>query len=442
VVSLWGAIANRLLCRASRIGLAVAATVAVCVLSGCGGSSGASTSSKATDVAAQAGLPTSSRTFGAVIFDYNNDGWPDIFLSRHDQVAWLFRNTHGRFVRVKGDVFPARSDRHECSAADFNGDGRLDLFCPVGGESGLEPKHSPDQLWIQQANGTFIDDGKELPADPYGRSRHSLVLDANGDRRPDILIGNVSPRSDGKPSLDRLFLNEGDGKWRDAPEFGLHIAYSVGGAGVPGSQYGGGDHPLGCLQSLDAAKDGRTDVLMCAKSPTDKSQSLHLFHNDDGHKFTEVTQQAGLGKPAWDAVVADMNGDGWPDIVSVNTQGLTVCLNDQHGHFTVGYQLPVTDALRLAVADANGDGHPDIYVMRTHFGGDGLPSPGPDVADVILVSRGTYNNYTKLTLPKVAGTVRADDVVPIDYKHNGKPAFLVLDGANTKPGPIQLIAVS
>ena len=422
--------------------MVLAATVSLCALSSCGGSGSSTANPKATDVAAQAGLPAQSRTFGAVVFDDNGDGWPDIFLGRHDEAAWLFRNDHGHFVRVKADVFPSRTDRHECSAGDFNGDGRLDLFCPVGGESGLQPKHTPDQLWIQQPDGTFVDDGRALPLDPYGRSHHSLVFDANGDGRPDILVGNVSPRSDGKPDPNRLFLNEGNGKWRSAPEFGLDVPDSVGNSGVLGSKYGGGDHPLGCLRTIDADKDGWTDVLMCAKSPTDKFQSLHLFHNDGGHKFTDIAVPAGLGNArALDAVVADMNRDGWPDIVAVNSTGLTIFLNDHHGNFHVGYQVPITDALRLAVADANGDGHPDIYVQRS-FSRNGLPVPGPDVADLVLVSRGSYKDYTTITLPTVPGNVRADDVVPIDYKHNGKFAFLVLDGANTTPGPIQLITVS
>src|SRR5205823_9212484 len=44
------------------------------------------------DVAVDVGLGFTTRTFGAVVFDYDGDGWPDIFLGRHDEAAFLFRN--------------------------------------------------------------------------------------------------------------------------------------------------------------------------------------------------------------------------------------------------------------------------------------------------------------------------------------------------------------
>ena len=55
----------------------------------------------AVDVAADAGLDLVTRTFGAVVFDYDNDGWPDIFLGRHDAAPFLFRNRGGHFARCR-----------------------------------------------------------------------------------------------------------------------------------------------------------------------------------------------------------------------------------------------------------------------------------------------------------------------------------------------------
>jgi hypothetical protein len=110
-------------------------------------------------------------------------------------------------------------------------------------------------------------------------------------------------------------------------------------------------------------------------------------------------------------------------------------LLNNHGKFTIGYQLPLQHAFRVAVGDANDDGHPDIYVMRTYDG------PGPDIADLLLVSRGSYNAYHTITRPTVKGTVRDDDVYPIDIYRNGKTEFLVLHGHSLKPAPIQVIAL-
>ncbi len=63
---------------------------------------------RAVDVAIDVGLGLTTRTYGATVFDYNNDGWPDIFLSRHDGPALLFRNDHGHFVGRSRRALPPR----------------------------------------------------------------------------------------------------------------------------------------------------------------------------------------------------------------------------------------------------------------------------------------------------------------------------------------------
>jgi hypothetical protein len=387
------------------------------------------------DVAPDVGLGLSTRTFGAVVFDANGDGWPDIFLGRHDGPAFLFRNEQGRFVRDTTAEFPG-VDRHCGAAGDLTGDGRLDLFCVIGGASGHESKGAANELWLQQPDGSFVDHGEQPGlADPYGRGREAVLFDATGNGRLDILVGNVSPRSDGKPSPNRLFLNEGDGCFRPAPEFGLDVEYSVGGAGRIGSPHGGGNWPMGRLATLDARGRGWTDVVMSATAPGDDVQRVHLFHNDDGRGFHDVTADVGLaGIDALDVAVADMTGDGQPDLVIVNRAGLTICLND-HGQYRVAHQMPIDDAFRVAVADASGDGQPDIYVMRTK----GVPAD--DVPDLLLLSRGTYDDYEAVTLPTVDGIVRDDAVYAIDYDRDGRSEFLVLHGHSPHAAAIQLIAL-
>lgn len=399
------------------------------------GPTGASTSPYVEDIASRIGLGLTTPTFGAVVFDYNHDGWNDVFLGRHTGQGFLYRNDRGRFVRVATTAFPGGPDRHQCAGGDVNGDGRADLFCPIGGEAGQTAKISNNELWIQRPDGSFVDQGATLPSDLYGRNRHSLMLDANGDGRLDILIGAVSPRADGKPSPNRLFLNEGNGQWRDAPEFGLNVEDSVGGAGNPGDPTGGGNWPLGCLRALRADDDRWSDLLMCAQNKQQSEQRLQLFHNDQGHRFTDVTAAAGLGGiPALDAVAADVNRDGEPDVIVVNRTSVSIFVN-QHGHFRRGFLMPVDHAFRVAVADANGDGHPDIYVLRTNV------VAGPDVPDLLLLSNGAYWKYTPMRPPVVQGTVRDDEVYPFRINGGNKSAFLVLHGSGRYAGPVQVITV-
>jgi FG-GAP-like repeat len=387
------------------------------------------------DVAPDVGLGLVTRTYGAVVFDYDGDGWPDIFLGRHDAPAFLFKNEQGVFRRMDALTFP-RSDRHCAAAADLTGNGRLDLFCVVGGDSGHGPKHSGNELWLQQDDGTFVNAGEQPGlADPFGRGREVLLFDATGNGRIDALVGNVSPRSDGKPSPNRLFLNDGDARFRAAPEFGLDLEYSVGGAGKPGSPFGGGNWPMGRLAALDANGDGWTDVVMCAQRPGAPQLGVHLFHNDEGHGFRDVTTEVGLeGVAARDVAVADMTGDGQPDLVVVDAQGVSIYLNDG-GKFHQEYGLAVEHGFRLAVADADGDGRNDVYIMRTNA------QPGPDIADLLLLRNGDSLDFTALVLPTVEGTVRDDAVYAIDYDGDGRSEFLVLHGHSLNAAPIQLIGL-
>jgi hypothetical protein len=386
------------------------------------------------DVAVEVGLDLLSRTYGAVVFDANGDGRPDIFLSRHDAAAYLYRNVGGRFVLDEAARFPGKVDRHCPAAGDVNGDGRLDLFCVIGGHSGHAAKERSAELWVQQEDGSFRDEGAECGvSDPYGRGREAVLFDATGNGCLDVLVGNVSPRSDGRPSPNRLFLNDGDGRFRPAPEMGLDLEYSVGGAGRPGSPHGGGNWPMGRLATLDADGDGWTDVVMCAQRPGDTVQRVHLFRNDGGTGFHDVTADTGLSTvEARDVAVVDLTGDGQPDLVVVNRAGVVVLLNDR-GRFQVVHRVPVEHAFRVAVADADGDGRPDIYVMRTRN------VPAPDVPDLLLVSEGGYDAYRTITLPTVDGEVRDDAVYPIDYDGDGRFEFLVLHGHSLHAAPVQLI---
>jgi hypothetical protein len=368
------------------------------------------------------------------VFDASGDGWPDIFLGRHSQPAFLYRNDRGTFVRDGAVKFPDKTDRHCAAAGDLTGDGRLDLFCVTGGASGHEAKGAPNELWLQQPDGTFVNHGgQEGLADPFGRGREALLFDATGDGRLDILVGNVSPRSDGLPSPNRLFVNEGNGRFRPAPEFGLDLEYSVGGAGRMGSAHGGGNWPMGRLRALDADGNGWRDVLMCAQREGHSELRLHFFRNHEGGGFRDATDAVGLADvAALDVAVADLTGDGQPDLVVVDRTSLAIYLNDG-GTFHLDHELPVDHAFRVAIGDADGDGRPDIYVMRT------TGTPGRDLPDLLLLRQGTHREYETIRLPIVEGVVRDDDVYAIDYDRDGRDEFLVLHGHSPNPAPLQLI---
>jgi hypothetical protein len=432
--------------------------VAVAALAAaCGGGSDDDTSSPTLesdapephDLAADVGFDEVTRTYGAVILDYDGDGDDDVLLGRHSLAAQLFRNDDGEF-----DVeheFPD-PDRHGCVAADIDDNGREDIFCTLGGHDGEKPKEIPNELWMQDDDGNFTDEGgvPELE-DRWGRGRQAALFDADDDGDIDLFVGNSLPRTDGQPSTNRFFVNEGDGQWRSAPEFGLDLEWSIGSSGA--------GPPRGCLETFDANDDGLLDVLLCAKnpdvspSPGIQRLSPRLFLNEGGERFVDVTDSAGL--PEWmvDAFPIDLDDDGDTDLVSVDQDGLRIHLQDD-GQLDVVHEQVIEGAFRVAVGDVNGDEHADLYVMRRRPGQvQGLPPPervaleaffdaGGEVGDVLLLGDGSLRDFERLDLPLPPGEAlaAADDVLPLDRDGDGRSEFLVLNGGSDEPGPVQLIA--
>src|SRR3954464_8121907 len=124
-------------------------------LFGCGSSSSGLT---AHDIASEAGIARTTRTHGEnCVFDYNRDGIMDLFLSNHDQAPWqLFQGLpDGKFAETNRGNFPLR-DRHGCATADFNGDGRPDIYASIGACMGT--CQADKELWIQSNSGVFTDE--------------------------------------------------------------------------------------------------------------------------------------------------------------------------------------------------------------------------------------------------------------------------------------------
>jgi hypothetical protein len=351
------------------------------------------------------------------VLDYDGDGWPDIFLGRHQAPARLYHNNQdGTFTEVDAGNFP-KHDRHRCATADVNVDGLPDIFCAAGANEGTEVKH--DELWIQQPDHTFTDEaGSYGVVDPFGRGRRALFADVNGDGYPDLIVGNDPDRADGLPSPDRLFINIGGAYFIDAPGFGLDREIGA-----------------GCLQAGDINLDGYPDVLVCSLN------GIRLFENDSGSGFTGRTTALGLSGRPRDAVFADMDRNGRQDIVDVTDSGLRVWLWRQ-GKFRLADSRPVLQPVSLAVADVNHGGGPDVYVVRGQDPSCTDPvTHGDNCDDRMLLNNGSGNGFTMLKMSRTQTSVgSADTAVAMHYPGLSRPAFLVLNGVSKRPGPVQLIA--
>lgn len=361
-----------------------------------------------TDAAAPAGLAQTTSSYGAVFADVSGDGIRDVLLNRHWQrsMQLFLGRSDGTFAL--GATF-ATSDRHGCGVADVTADGRNDIYCAEGASNASGSVVKANDLFVQRANGTFADGARGMGVDdPYGRGRDVAVVEANGDAFPDLFVGNVGGRTDGQPSHNRLFLNDGG--------TGFHDSLDPDIAAMAGAH---------CAIARDVNGDGRQDLLVCGAGKA--GGPLALFRNDAGTGYTNVTTAAGLRVAGLGAALADLNRDGRLDVVAVSWSGVRVQFSTAPGRFGRVWTVAGGGA-DLAVADADRDGDLDVFVVR------GCAAKR-DQGDMLLVNRG-WGGFDAMGLAPAAGGC-GDAVTAMTYR--GQAAFLVLNGHGASAGPVQLL---
>jgi hypothetical protein len=375
-------------------------------------SSGISVS--AVNKAAEAGISETTRTYGAIIADFDNDTKPDIFLGRHGSPPRFYVNDgNGHFQETNQGTF-APTDRHGCDAADVNGDGLKDIFCTEGANNGTSAKRN--ELYIQRRDHTFAEQaGQYGVLDPFGRGRSAKFIEANGDSRPDLFVANNPTRGDGMPSPNRFFTNQLGNAYRYAPAYGLERETSLQGSNAT-------------VGDLD--KDGWQDLLVIA------SQGLRVYHNNQGSGFTEAAASVGLGQSPRDLTLADVNGDGWLDVIEVEPTKLSVFINT-NGKFSSGFSTSLQYGYSVAAGDVNSDNRPDVYVMR------GQDAAGANAPDQVYLNDGDGSSFIQMSSIPSTSQGEADFVAPLDYDGNGLTDFLVLNGGGEEgslPGPVELVS--
>lgn len=204
------------------------------------------------------------------------------------------------------------------SVADVNGDGLDDIF--IGGARG-----QPSALLIQKEDGSFVRSNQKLFAeDSVSEDIGSVFFDANGDGYPDLyVVTGGTEFSDNAPALeDRLYINDGHGKFRKA-------------VGALPAMYISGS----CVAAADFDGDGAIDLFVGGRSIPGRyglDPTSVLLRNDGHGHFTDVTDKVAPGLShigmVTDAVWTDVDGDGKVDLVVVGEwMPITVFHNTGHG---------------------------------------------------------------------------------------------------------------
>jgi hypothetical protein len=331
-----------------------------------------------TDVTARAGVGGSGWHSSAAFLDYDSDGWLDLFVVRY--LDWrpaaevecfslsgvpdycsprtydlptssiLYHNNRdGTFTDVsdRAGIRQAVGNGLGVVAADFNGDGRIDIFVANDG--------TPNHLWVNQGGGQFHEDGllAGCAVDDDGRPKAGMgvhAVDVDEDGRLDLMVVNLDSES------DSFYRNHGTFFSDETAAVGLRTASR------PFTRFG--------MALLDFDNDGYLDLYEANGRVGRQSQMFSsdpyaepnlLFRGGAGPRFAEATPRGGtreaLVATSRGAAFGDIDGDGGIDIVVANRDGRPYLLHnvagrrghwvmfrvvDAHGRDALGAELAMT----------------------------------------------------------------------------------------------------
>jgi hypothetical protein len=352
-----------------------------------------------TDVTEKVGLAVRGLGQGVAVGDYDNDGYPDLFVTCYGHCHLFHNEPDGSGGRRFRDVTREAGVELDgwctsCAFGDIHGNGHLDLFVcryvvmdltkyPFCGDKGRKPplrftcgpwefSGSSSVLFRNNGNGTFTNVSSQAGIERDGKGLGVVIVDLDDDGKPDIFVGN-----DEVPNFH--YRNLGNGKLE-----------SCGVMSGTAANYRG--NPMGSMgvDADDLTGRGRPDIFIT----TYVHEGTTLFRNNGNNLFTDISQSSGMyadsySKVGWGTCLFDVDRNGDLDLFVANghvypnaravyptpengeqidfAQPAQLFVGDGKGHFRI-----VTDAgpyfadkhvgRGAAMADFDNDGAMDIAV--------------------------------------------------------------------------------
>ena len=389
-----------------------------------------------TDVTEQAGLANAgdgNYGMGVAVGDYDNDGYPDIYVTNYGKNTLYHNNGDGTFTDVTAKAGVAAGGWSVSAGFfDYDNDGKLDLFVTrymewdtkhsksCGGEwhTYCPPEEFPvttNILYHNNGDGTFTDVSQKAGISARkGRALGVAFADYDDDGFTDVFVSN-----DGMQQY--LFHNNGNGTFTEsALESGAALSQDgrrMSGMGV-------------VFQDYD--NDGRPDIIV-TELPR---EIFSLYHNDGEGFFTYRSLETGLGvlssgSSGWGVGLEDFDNDGWKDLFvaqshvlddveeidpSLHYKQLPLLALNHNGRFEAvdpGTAAP-TASRGAAFGDLNNDGWQDV--VMSVLGGQ------PQV----LMNRGGSQHWLTITL---RGTRSNRDGFGARVRVNGQTRFTTASGS-------------
>jgi len=272
------------------------------------------------DVTETSGIEANGYGQGVTVADYDNDGWPDIYVTNFGANQFWRNLGNGTFEEVSART-GVLDDRWSVSATFFDPDhdGDLDLYlgnyCEYDvarNEKCFSPlpdycnpvlfPAAPDSFWLNNGDGTFENATQASGlSEAFGRALGVVAVDVNSDGWLDLYVANDL-------TANQLWMNQGEGKF---VEKGMISGSGVVFNGLPGASMG--------VDAGDFDNDGDEDLFMTHLV----GQLNTLYENDGEGNFRDRTQVLGLGGPSlphtgFGTAFLDFDSDGWLDLMAVN----------------------------------------------------------------------------------------------------------------------------